>query len=321
MADVEPAPRYEENRAKLALKEPFNTVPLGVAVIAAIGLAMTLPAAAVGVLGAGVIFEGVYLLTIPKSKWYASRLSKRFDAAASERREALRKEIGPKLRPTVLARFDRLVAARKQMDGASEKGTTKYDEVLHKVDYLLDKYLEFGAKEQEFRLYLRSVYEECLRELGTLPTGGHVTSRSATEATLPGEPALDPAEPWIHAIVERVLNCFQQDLKNLDEQDLRDPDDLPTNALLEKRKDVLHRRCDYVSQIGKILSNLNHQLELMEDTLGLINDELRARSPEQVLADIDDVVYKADALMDMLSEVAPANPMPAKYAASQEVKA
>jgi hypothetical protein len=52
----------------------------------------------------------------------------------------------------------------------------------------------------------------------------------------------------------------------------------------------------------------------MEDTLGLINDELRARTPEQVLADIDDVVYKADALMDMLDEVAPNNPMPAKYA-------
>ena len=32
----------------------------------------------------------------------------------------------------------------------------------------------------------------------------------------------------------------------------------------------------------------------MEDTFGLINDEIRARSPEQVLADIEDVVLQTN---------------------------
>lgn len=43
----------------------------------------------------------------------------------------------------------------------------------------------------------------------------------------------------------------------------------------------------------------------MEDTFGLINDEIRARSPEQMLADIDDVVLQTDSLTEALQEVAP----------------
>ena len=57
--------------------------------------------------------------------------------------------------------------------------------------------------------------------------------------------------------------------------------------------------------MGKILINLNHQLRLLEDTFGLINDELRARSPEQVLADIEDVVWQTNSMTTLLEEVAP----------------
>ncbi len=38
-----------------------------------------------------------------------------------------------------------------------------------------------------------------------------------------------------------------------------------------------------MSMVGKTLTNLCHQLRLVEDALSLINDEVRARSPEQVL--------------------------------------
>ena len=47
----------------------------------------------------------------------------------------------------------------------------------------------------------------------------------------------------------------------------------------------------------------------MEDTFGLINDEIRARSPEQMLADIDDVVLQTDSLTEALQDVAPFDTM------------
>jgi hypothetical protein len=77
------------------------------------------------------------------------------------------------------------------------------------------------------------------------------------------------------------------------------------------------RRRQYVSQIGEILSNLNMQLHLMEDTFGLINDEIRARSPEQVLADIDDVVNQTDNLTETLQEVSPFDQMPVAAGAAK----
>ena len=46
-------------------------------------------------------------------------------------------------------------------------------------------------------------------------------------------------------------------------------------------------------------------MELIAETFGLINDELRARSPEQVLADIDQVVMQATSLTDALDQVTP----------------
>jgi hypothetical protein len=36
---------------------------------------------------------------------------------------------------------------------------------------------------------------------------------------------------------------------------------------LEKRKDVLERRHEYIDKIGKILTNLQYQIELLEDTV------------------------------------------------------
>ena len=64
--------------------------------------------------------------------------------------------------------------------------------------------------------------------------------------------------------------------------------------------------------MGKTLTNLSYQLQLVEDTFGLINDEVRARSPEQVLSDIDDVVSQTDVMARTLEEIAPLDQMIAR---------
>jgi len=320
MPETNQAPKTAPSNLAKAFKETFNLGAVGVIAVLAAVAVLVQPAAAIAVAGVGALLEAAYLAIVPNSSWFAKRLASKYDSETLQRREILKKQIYPQLRASMKARFDRLETTRRQMNDRAEDGNPRYREVVHKVDYMLEKFLQFAGKEQEFRQYLRSVLEECLQEQGAPPTAGAITSKRVTEEYLPGEPPLDPADVWVQTIVAKVQKFFDDSLQSLDRAG-HDPDDLSTNAVLEKRKDVIHRRRDYVGQIGKILLNLNHQLELMEDTLGLINDEIRARTPEQVLADIEDVVYKADALMDMLDEVAPANPLPARFADTEEVKA
>ncbi len=313
MADVKPPAKKEQSRLACAFKEPFNLIPMAVAVVTALGLGITMPVVGGAIALVAALAESGYLAVIPRSAWYRRRFAAKSESEPGLRWDHLKKQIGPQLRPGVVSRMNRLESTRKHMDDQVSNNTPRYQEVLVKVDYLMEKFLQFAGREQEFRQYLRSVLEECLDQAGAAPTA-RVSSKRVTEEYLPGEPPLDPADVWVHTMIEKIQKFFDEDLQALDSSRLQDPDDLSTNAIVDKRKEILLRRREYVGQIGKILVNLNHQLELMEDTLGLINDELRARTPEQVLADIDDVVYKADALMDILDEVAPNNPMPAKYA-------
>ena len=78
-----------------------------------------------------------------------------------------------------------------------------------------------------------------------------------------------------------------------------------TLAILDKRMEVIKRRKEFVGKMEKILANLNRQLRLVEDTFGLINDEMRARSPEQLLIDIEEVVGQTDDMAQLLEEMAP----------------
>src|SRR5690349_10011092 len=58
------------------------------------------------------------------------------------------------------ARFARLEEMRRQIDAQPVEGQTWYREVLRKLDYLLEKFLQFASKEAQFRCYLQSLQEE-----------------------------------------------------------------------------------------------------------------------------------------------------------------
>ena len=115
-------------------------------------------------------------------------------------------------------------------------------------------------------------------------------------------------EAWVRRTVKSVQDDYQDEIDKLDGL-IQSDENLHNQAILEKRKEVLARRKEYVAQIGDILTNLKHQLSLMEDTFGLINDEIRARSPEQVLADIEDVVFQTNVLTETLNAVSPFDEM------------
>lgn len=114
----------------------------------------------------------------------------------------------------------------------------------------------------------------------------------------------DASEMWTRRAVEDVQAAYDGEIAGL--RQVFDAETEPeTRAVLEKRMDVLQRRRDFVGKIGRIQTNLNHQLNLVEDTFGLISDELYARTPEQVISDIDDVVSQTNTMTQLLEEVAP----------------
>jgi hypothetical protein len=192
-----------------------------------------------------------------------------------------------------------LEAARAQINNQQVEGAKWFREVIRKLDYLMEKFLLFASKEVQFREYLLSVLGEA-EGMGT----GQSAANSLTAFRRRDTRREVEAEAFARDAVAEIVKRYESEADSIDKM-LATDENLHNQAVLDKRKDILLRRKVYVARIGEILSNLLHQLRLIEDTFGLINDEVRARSPEQVLADITDVVDSTDVLTEALHEVAP----------------
>ena len=312
------------NRYIEAFKENYNTI--GLATVAAVSAALLTPVP----LLAGLVAEAAYLLFVPDSKWYEARLARRFDAEVIARRQKLKDQTLPTLRPEMQERFLRLEEMRKQIDTQSQDDKAWFREVLRKLDYLLEKFLLFAAKEVQFRSYLQSLREEVrgerprsaaldydLRPPSTDRRAGRNMGEVRKRVLRPEPeermetPSVDVNDRWTQKAVEEVQTHYAQEREHIEEMLAAEPDS-DTKAVLEKRMDVLQRRNEFAGKIGKILTNINHQLQLVEDTFGLINDEIRARSPEQILADIEEVVIATDTMATTLEELAPLDQMIAR---------
>ena len=287
------------SKLKEAFLEGYNTV--GLAGAAALSAALLNPLPILGAL----VVEAAYLLFVPDSKWFEKRLAVKYDQEVIDRRRKLRDQVFPTLGASVQARFSRLETVRNQIGGQTLDGRLIFREVLRKLDYLLEKFLLFASKETQFENYLRSVLDEVKHGPITPPP---VQKRPGKKIVFQIEDMTERDE-WIRDTVGMISEKYTDEINNIDELLQKDAN-LHNQAVLEKRKEVLQRRSQYVVRMGEILINLGHQLSLMEDTFGLINDEIRARSPEQVLADIDDVVFQTDNLTETLADVAPFDVMP-----------
>ncbi len=304
------------NRYLEAVKENYNTI--GLAAAAALSLALLNPVP----LLAGIIAEVGYLLVVPDTKWYSARLAVRNEADAEQQRRKLKEQTLPTLFPEEQARFQRLEAMRAQIDTQSQDNRMWYREVLRKLDYLLEKFLIFAAKEMQFRTYLQSLSDEVRAVRQVEPPSGF-DLRDASEPAwrpkrststgrqklkivenAPSSPPPPSSDQWAQQTVTEVQSHYDREREGV-EQLIETEQDYDTKAVLEKRVDVLRRRHEFAGKIGKILMNINHQLQLVEDTFGLINDEIRARSPEQILADIEEVVIATDSMSTTLEELAP----------------
>ena len=273
------------NRYLEALKEGGNLIGLTSLVAVSAALLSPLP------LLAGLVVEAAYLLFVPDSHWYDARLSRRNDAEVERRRQQLKVQTFALLDADMQARFTRLEQIRTQINAQAQDDRKWFLTVLRKLDYLLEKFLLFAGKEAEFRKYIGSVWtDEC-------------GSRQRNAARQSEEP-LTPSANRAAQMVTEVQASYGRDIEQAQALQAKETD-TNTKAVLDKRIQVLQQRSEGVGKIGRILTNLQYQLALLEDTFGLINDQIRARSPEQVLADIEGVVDQTDSMTQLLEELAP----------------
>lgn len=300
-----------------AFKENFNLV--GLASAAALSAATLTPIP----LLVGLVAEAAYLIFVPDSKWFEARQSQRFEAEIARRREAMEADVLPQLRPATVERYRRLEAGRRQLAAQPMEGKW-WLEVLRKLDYLLETFLRFASKEVQFRSYLTTVLEQERgaplkqhdpdvdrprdnREPERVQVRYYPTRRPNSPPPPPPGPKRPPSqtdEQWIQNTVTEVQACYDREMEGIRAL-LAAETDLNTQAVLNKRVEVLQRRHEHVGKIGRILINLNHQLLLLDDTFGLINDEIRARPPDQLLGEIEDVVSQTRSMTQLLEEMAP----------------
>jgi hypothetical protein len=145
----------KKNNLRQAFEENFNLVGLGGA--AALSLATLNPIPFL----VGLVVEAAYLLFVPDSSWYMTRLSRKADAEVAARRLALKRQVFPQIPETEQRRFEKLEGIRYQIGGQTDLQDKQwFREVLRKLDYLLEKFLMFAAKESQFRKYLLSVQQD-----------------------------------------------------------------------------------------------------------------------------------------------------------------
>jgi hypothetical protein len=261
----------------------------------------------------GAVLEAAYLIFVPDSRWYTSRLQEKFDAEVAARREALKEQVFPLVRLQIKQEFARLEQVREQINGQSRSEEPWFREALRKLDFLMEKYLQFAQKEAQFGSYIASVYAEVYQQTPAPQRRG--MDRPITQSTEPPiagrqvknenyHPINDFSEEWVTNVIAAISKFYEEELESLNES-ISTETVFANRTLMEKRQQIITRRKEFISRVAQILTNLRLQMRLMSDTFGLINDEIRARSPEQVLSDIDDVMLQATSLTEAIDEITP----------------
>lgn len=314
----QPIYRSFRHRLKSAFNEGFNLVGLAGAVALSAALLNPLP------LLIGAVAEVAYLLFVSDTKWYMDRVEKKFDAEVQARRDELKAQVFPMVRPEVREQFGRLEDMREQIGHQARKEEPWFREAMRKLDFLMEKHLQFAAKEAQFSSYLMSIYDDVYDSLSPEvrrkmarpnvppkkpPTLEDMRRRKKQRFQVEGDYAsapviVVPTDEWVRETVSTIQEYYRAEIEQL-KADCEAETVWANRNVMEKRQNILERRFEFVGRIGQILSNLGHQMRLMSDTFGLINDEIRARSPEQVLADIDEVVVQTTSLTEAIDEITP----------------
>jgi hypothetical protein len=277
------------NKLVEALKEDFHLIGIsGAALLAAVTGQFWL----VG-LGAAV-GEALYLIFVPDSAWYRKRLDRRYNEEMARHRELLKQRLLHEIDEEDRIRFERL--ERLQRELAQQYSDPKLDwcqDVLRRVDYLVDHFLSYAHKAAQFERYLRRLWSDIQAEARPREEPSSRRRRERIEVEFDNETVID----GITQFYEREIAGLQARLRNATEAPQRDA--------LTRHIDILTKRRENALRMVKFVQNLRHQMEIVEDLLGLLNDQMRAQSPQQILDEIDDVIRTSESVKQTLEEMAP----------------
>lgn len=291
---------------KSAFTEMLNVVFL---VLAAIVFLTTNSAA---VLFAVLAAEFGYMLFVPGSRWYRGVLTGRAMHRRQLERAQMKRDILPALLPGDRNRFLRLEAQRNQLPAAPAIGYGREEmaAVYQQMDLLLDKFLNFAAKSAQYRAYLVDMVRP---SAGPAVPGAHwvdrlfdIASTLIAEKQTGGRAA--PAPPRTPADIQTVVDQVRTGLDERIAQMKASLDAQGTDAnrqIVAKNLEVVTKRRERIGELGDIITNLECQLDLIENTFGLISDQVRSLPPEQVLQDINDVVLQTETTTQLLAASAP----------------
>jgi hypothetical protein len=269
-----------------AFKDELNWIGSGL--IIAAGFAAAMP---VLIPFAWLAYEAAYMLFVPDSAWYERRLSRKFDAEVVRRRQGLRRRFFPFLLSEDKRRYESMERMRREIEAQQTDAGTLQREMLRKLDFLMERFLQFGSKRAEYLEYLRGLMKQ---ELGIVPSRrGWWGGPEAAEETQAGD-----------AMLGNLLRHYRNEIDRLQQQVERERAHTG-GEILRKNIQVLEQCQTNAAQIGEILRNVTQQMDLVFDTFTLINGQARTRPPEQMLTDVQDVVGSSEALTEALQEFAP----------------
>jgi len=246
--------------------------------------------------------EAAYLLLVPDSAWFQKRLKAKTAEEERQRRLHLRNALLPNLRPLDQNRYQVLERTRAEIEQQQpEVSGSWHTDVLGKLDYLLERYLHFGSKAMQYRLYLAN--------LGL--SQAQLTGRRSRPARGLPDFSDDPAARFEYArvadaeaLVQTVLTTFDSQEDRLAHEMEREKDQ-DLLEVMRKNAEVLRSSHESIRKIGKILRSVEQQLDLLTNTFTLINTQIRIQSPEKILQEVDQVVDQSEALTQTIEEFAP----------------
>ncbi len=284
------------NKYAEAFKDEANLIGLGALFVAC---ALTAPIVFPFV---ALPLEAAYLLFAPDTGWFKKRLDRKRQAEAERQRLEMRNRILPTLSQRDQVRFGSLEDARREIAAQENPNLGDwYRDVLRQLDYLIEKFLLFASKKMEYRRYIvdlaltRAELTGRHLRLPRAPGDEHHPQRFAERAARQGD---------VEMLLAGVLDDYDSELRRLERQVEREKDE-QTAEILKKNAEVIRRSKESAEKIGRLLRNLEHQLELVVNTFSLINTQLRSHTPEQIVEDVNSVVEQSESLTQTLASFAP----------------
>lgn len=298
-----------ESRIKTAFNEQENMI--GMAAFAGLSIFLLNPIPLI----IGAAIEVAYLLFVPDSNWYNNKLVARQKELAKERRDALKQKVYESGGQEYLEKYTQLESVRTQLD---DDYTSRPDwrDVIDRLDTLLGKYLEFSLQDARLRQYLDSLSDQAEQGLPGLlkPKNKETTELRARlmQSQQAAENFSDETVRWVETEMASIRMYFQSQISAIqqliNEEEIRiaaGTGNANNRDTLQKRIEIQTMSLNQAEKIGQGLVNLNQQMALMEETIRLINGQIKSKQPGQVLLDIENLVDQSETVSNFLHDIAP----------------